>query len=203
MILTGILIISISLYIFSETEYKFFGIILLGIGLNCFTTYYKLQNIKESNQMTKWKNKLALVSFENLKKEFDMPTYRLNQENGLAIWNKTSKQKIYDEILIKDEDVVLIDKKQKHHIHNICTYFKIKIYIPSKNLNEILQMSSKISYNKIKYMVTIYTTDINNSNKLLLEILKKVNSSKNSDLIKKIKFNFNKFKFEMETLEYN
>lgn len=203
MILTGILIIAFGLYIFAETNYKIIGIILISMGLNCFTNYYKLQNIKLSNQMTTWKNKIALVAFEELKKKYDMPLIRVNQPNGMVIWNKTSKQKIYDEIILKDENVALIDYSNKHNINYICKYFVVKLYIPADKLDSILKLSVKLSYNKVKYLLTIFTFDISDSNKLLLKILQIVNSNKLNNLEKQLKFNLMKFKEEMETLQYN
>lgn len=199
MILTGILIISFGLYIFAETDYKIAGIVVLSIGLNCFATYYKLQNIEQSNQMTNWKNRVALISFENLKTEFDMPLIRVNQPNGLAMWRKTTKQNIYDEIIVKDEEVILIENNK---IQQICTYFIIKIYIPPNKLDEILKLSKKINYNRINYLLTIFTTDITDSNKLFLQILNNVNKFKNQNLEKQIKLNLTKYKLEMETMDY-
>lgn len=198
MILTGILIIALGLFVFSETKYKIFGIIIISIGLNFFANYYKLQNLKESNQMTNWKHTLPLKLYEDLKSKYDMPIIRINKKDGFVIWKKNSKQPIYDEILLKDEEIQNDDEKMEL----LCLYLNIKLYIPPKLLNKILNVSHRISYNKGKYIMTIHTNSINAGNKILLKVFQLIHKNKITSLKKQIEINKSNHKLDMENTNY-
>ena len=145
MLISSFLILTIGLYIFSETNYKIYGIIIISFALNIFANYYKLYNIKESNQMTKWTHKLPLQLYDDLLLNFDFPNQRINKKGGLVIWKKTSKQNIYDEIILKDEE---IKKSYSGKIELFCLYLNIIIYIPKNILVKILNNSHNIKFIK-------------------------------------------------------
>lgn len=199
MILTGILIISLGLFIFSETKYKIIGIIIISIGLNFFANYYKLQNIKESTQMTNWKHTLPLKIYEDLKTGIGVPNTRINKENGFVVWLKNNKQQIYDEIILKDEEI----QNDDNGMELLCLYLSTKLYIPPKLLHKILNISHRISYNKGKYMITIHTNSINTSNKILLQVLQTVHNNKLANLKKQLELNKDSFILEMENTNYS
>lgn len=198
MILTGILIIAAGLFVFSETKYKILGIIIISIGLNFFANYYKLQNLKESNQMTNWTHTLPLKLYEDLKLKYDMPIIRVNKKDGFVIWKKNSKQIIYDEILLRDEEI----KNDDDEMELLCLYLNIKLYIPPKLLNQILNVSHRISYNKGKYMMTIHTNSINTGNKILSKVFQLIHKNKITNLKNQININKSKYKLYMENTNY-
>jgi hypothetical protein len=198
MIICSFIILTIGLYIFTETEYKLFGILILGIALNIFANYYKLYNLKESNQMTKWLHPLPLQIYDDLVITYNVPTYRLNKKGGLVIWNKSLKQSIYDEIILRDEEI----SNSNNGLHYFCLYLNINIYIPSKILSKIYNISTRINYNRINYMLTIHTYSIKDGNKLLLQILQIINNNKEDDLIKQIKINKTKYNYQLDSKIY-
>tara|TARA_Y100001954_G_C15779949_1_gene589242 strand:+ start:110 stop:709 length:600 start_codon:yes stop_codon:yes gene_type:complete len=198
MILTGILIIGLGLFIFSDTPFKILGIIIISVGLNFFANYYKLQNIKESNQMTNWKHTLPLKIYEDLKTDFGIPLFRINKENGLAIWKKSHKQKTYDEIILRDEEINNSDDRMEQ----FCLYLYAKLYIPPKQLAKVLNLSNRISYNKGKFMVLIFTNSVEEGNKILLQITQLVNNNKIKELPKQLILNHKNFKVFLEADRY-
>ena len=198
MILTGILIISLGLFIFSETKYKIIGIIIISIGLNFFANYYKLQNIKESTQMTNWKRTSPLKIYEDLKTTIGIPTTRVNKEKGFVVWLKNNKQQIYDEIILKDEEI----QNDDNGMEVLSLYLSTKLYIPPKLLYKILNISHRISYNKGKYMITIHTNSINTSNKILLQVLQTIHNNKLTNLKKQLELNKDSYILEMENTNY-
>ena len=199
MLISSFLILTIGLYIFSETNYKIYGIIIISFALNIFANYYKLYNIKESNQMTKWTHKLPLQLYDDLLIIFDFPNQRINKKGGLVIWKKTIKQNIYDEIILKDEE---IKKSYSGKIELFCLYLNIIIYIPKNILVKILNNSHNISYNRINYVCTIYTNSIKDGNTILLNILQNVNNNKNINLIKQIEINKEKYNYYINNKIY-
>lgn len=200
MIISSFIIFTIGLYVFSETKYKIVGIVILCIALNIFANYYKLYNLKESNQMSKWTHVLPLKLYDDLVTLYNFPDYRINKKGGLVIWNKSQKQSIYDEIILRDEE---IQNSNNNDPRLFCLYLNIIIYIPPKILSKILNISTRINYNRINYMITINTYSIKVGNKLLLQILQIINNNKNNDLLTQIKLNINNYKLNLEQKVYN
>lgn len=186
MIVSSFIVLTLGLFIFSETKYKILGLVILAFALNIFANYYKIYNIKESNQMTKWKYILPLKIYDDLVLLYNYPDYRVNKKGGLVIWKKSLKQNLYDEIILRDEE---IKNSNNNDPQLFCLYLNIIIYIPSKLLTKILNISTRLNYNRINYMLTINTYSIQDGNKLLLKILQILNNNKNSNLLKQINFN--------------
>ena len=116
MILTSTILIIIALYIFSETPYKIISIILIAFSMHLIAKYYKLTNIRDSTQMTNWTHVNALKMYDNIVEKHGLPILNINKQNGMAIWNKTSKnQLIYDEIILRDEEIINSDIKMNSY----------------------------------------------------------------------------------------
>lgn len=199
MIISSFIIFTIGLYVFSETKYKIAGIVILCIALNIFANYYKLYNIKESNQMSKWIHVSPLKLYDDLTTLYNFPDYRINKKGGLVIWNKSSKQQIYDEIILRDEE---IQNSNNNDPRLFCLYLNILIYIPKKLLSKILDISTRINYNRINYILTINTYSIKDGDKLLLQILQIINNNKTDNLLQQIKLNKNNNKLYLERKVY-
>lgn len=198
MILSGILIIIFGLFIFAETKYKIIGLIIMSIGLNFFADYYKYQNIKESNQMTNWKHVLPLKVYEDVKTKYGVPHFRINKENGLVIWNKSEKQQIYDEIILRDEEI----NNSDNGIQQLCLYLNVKLYIPPKMLCKVFELSHRLSYNKGKLMLQVHTNSVDHANKLVLKVMQMIHKNKIKNIDKQIQINKKLFKFELEAHRY-
>ena len=201
MILTGIILIIIALYIFTETTYKIGAVILIGVALQFITNYYKLQSIRDSTQMTNWTQVNSLKLYDKIIEKHGLPILNINKSGGLAIWNKNSKnQLIYDEIILRDEDIK--NANIKMNIYSV--YLYIKIYIPPNKLNEILNLDVRLSYNKPKFTLCIFSNSIEN-NELILNILKIIHPEykKLTDISKFIKVNKNTYKHQLESYTYS
>ena len=200
MILTSIILIIIALYIFSETPYKIAAIVLIAFAMHLTAKYYKLTNIRDSTQMTNWTRVNALKMYDTVVEKHGLPILNINKQNGLAIWNKTSKnQLIYDEIIIRDEEIINSDIQMSSY----SLYLYIKMYIPPDKLNDILKMDIRLSYNKPKFTLCIFTNTLDND-KLILNILRKIHPQikKLNDIPKFINYNQEINKLQMKSTYY-
>ena len=200
MILTGIILIIIALYIFTETPYKIGAVVLIGYALHLITNFYKLKSIRDSTQMTNWTHINSLKIYDKIVEKHSLPNLNINKENGLAIWNKTSKnQTIYDEIILKDEEI----KNTNIKMNLYSLYLYIKIYIPPNELDNILKLDTRLSYNKPKFTLCIFTNSLDND-KLILNILQLIhpNIKKLTNITKFIHYNQDFYKHQINSDKY-
>lgn len=95
----------------------------------------------------KFDNVLPRERFPDIVKEFGNPDMLFNIEGGFAVWKRKS---FFEKIILKDESIAHF----KPRPHCDFLYATIRVYLPGKSRDKILDLSPSIYYDELKRELT-------------------------------------------------